>query len=154
MLPVLCLICCQLTANCGQLRTNVRQMYEKCYPIGSLLETNLRVSNVLWDICPFFAGHLSQKRGTFVRTFLGHFRTSVGQEWDRVGTWIPSNTDFAPEMGKNGTFVLKMRDICPFFTGHLSGHSSLEIEYRVRDRERENHPPVPPLKGGLRCAKK
>ena len=111
---------------------------------------------MLWDICPFFTGHLSKKRGTFVRTFLGHLRTNVGQEWDRVGTWIPPNTDFPPEMGKNGTFVLKMRDICPFFTGHLSGHSSLEIEieYRVRDRERENHPPVPPLKGGLRCAKK
>lgn len=103
-----------------------------------------------WDICPFFAGHLSQKRGTFVRTFLGHLRTNVGQEWDRVGTWIPPNTDFPPEMGKNGTFVLKMRDICPFFTGHLSGHSSLEIEieYRVRDRERENHPPRAPLEGG------
>lgn len=38
--------------------------------------------------------------------------------------------------------------------GHLSRHSSIEIEYRVRDRVRENHPPVPPLKGGLRCAKK
>ena len=44
---------------------------------------------------------------------------------------------FVPKTGQNGTFVLKMRDICPFFTGHLSGHSSLEIEleYRVRDRD-------------------
>ena len=55
----------------------------------------------------------------------------MGQEWDRVGTVDPHNADFTPEMGKNGTFVQKMRDICPFFTGHLSGHSSLEIEYRV-----------------------
>lgn len=55
----------------------------------------------------------------------------------------------------HGTFVHFSQDICPFFTGHLSGHSSLEIEieYRVRDRERENHPPVPPLKGGLRRTK-
>lgn len=54
----------------------------------------------------------------------------------------------------HGTFVHFSQDICPKNAGHLSGHSSLEIEYRVRDRERENHPPVPPLKGGLRCAKK
>jgi hypothetical protein len=50
----------------------------------------------------------------------------------------------------HGTFVHFSQDICPKNAGHLSGHSSLEIEieYRVRDRERENHPPVPPLKGG------
>ena len=45
-------ICCQLTADCGQVRTYVRQMYGKCYPIGSLLETDWRISNVPWGICP------------------------------------------------------------------------------------------------------
>lgn len=37
----------------------------------------------------------------------------------------------------HGTFVHFSQDICPKNAGHLSGHSSLEIEYRVRDRERD-----------------
>ena len=89
-------------------------------------------------------------------------RTDVREvlsDWKSVGNRLE---DFQCAMGHlsifRRTFVPKMRDICPKNAGHLSGHSSLEIEieieYRVRDREREKHPPVPPLKGGLRCAKK
>ena len=73
----------------------------------------------------------------------GHFWDIFGQAWDKNGTGLG-----------HGFPLIRILPLKWAKMGHLSGHSSLEIEYRVRDRERENHPPVPPLKGGLRCAKK